>query len=318
MTLNPLGLSPDGSSPNPNTFSLREEGKGDSSMVFPRKPEPGEWRDLIAAFPSLDFGDVWITAPQTEAYNCLAWTLGITNRWIWPWTDPTVEARQFNELYRLHGFDIGTPAKVLGWGVTLSDMKHGSILYAGSLERPNLWESKLGQSWRITHSLDGLRGATYGTPLLNYVERMSGATAMVMPDETLPSLTMEEEAAIRETAAQVPLPTRLAFEAAFSAWRDTWRNPDVALSSNPATVMAVPEFRTLLEMGASILPLVVAQLMDPSLFFALQLYDELQRRYGGPVGRAQIIGYGPSDPQILEGEQGRCVRTLRVWLAAHS
>jgi hypothetical protein len=141
---------------------------------------------------------------------------------------------------------------------------------------------------------------------------------MEMPDETPPSLTVEEEAAIREIAAQVPLATRLAFEAAFSAWRETWRNPDVALSSNPARVTAVPEFQTLLEMGSSILPLVAAQLTDPSLFFALQLYDELQRRYGGAPGRAQIVGYGPSDPLVLEGEQGRCVRTLRVWLAALS
>jgi len=286
-------------------------------VTFPRKPDAAEWSDLKGDFPSLSFDDVWITAPIDPQYNCLAWTLGITDRWVWPWSVPMVGSGQFSELYRQFGLYIGAPAKVVAWGQTLRDMTHGSIRYAGNLGVPDLWESKLGASWRITHSLDGLKGRLYGSTLLYYAAPSQGVNEVQKHDKPMAALTPEEEAKVREKAANVSADARLAFEVAFSAWEQSWRRGEVIFSSNPETLKTVPEFRVLLVMGSPIIPLVVEKLTHPKNFFALQLYDELQGRYEGARGREAVVSYTPSDPYILEGEQGRCVRTIRRWLAVN-
>ena len=35
-------------------------------------------------FPSLDVNKVVVTDGPSSVYNCIAWTVGITGRWLWP------------------------------------------------------------------------------------------------------------------------------------------------------------------------------------------------------------------------------------------
>jgi hypothetical protein len=53
-------------------------------MALPRAPTDAEWNGLRDDFPNLDRNDVLITDEATEAYNCFAFTFGITNDRIWP------------------------------------------------------------------------------------------------------------------------------------------------------------------------------------------------------------------------------------------
>jgi hypothetical protein len=63
------------------------------------------------------------------------------------------------------------------------------------------------------------------------------------------------------------------------------------------------EFRALASLGPKVLPLIVDKLLQPSEFFALQLYDTIERR-----------------PNLREenrdlGEQKRALATARRWLS---
>jgi hypothetical protein len=63
------------------------------------------------------------------------------------------------------------------------------------------------------------------------------------------------------------------------------------------------EFRALASLGPKVLPLIVDKLLQPREFFALQLYDTIERR-----------------PNLREenrdlGEQKRALATARRWLS---
>lgn len=122
-------------------------------------------------------------------------------------------------------------------------------------------------------------------------------------------LTGVEKKALREQLDSVPPQVRAAFEAAFSAWKDTWFSGGLAISSNPHTRAVGAEFDALIALGPAALPLVVEKLADPDNFLALQLYDAMQ-----PNERL-IVQFEPGDERILEGEQGRARRVVHAWFA---
>lgn len=122
-------------------------------------------------------------------------------------------------------------------------------------------------------------------------------------------LTGAEKKALGDQLKSVTDQVRAAFEAAFSAWKDTWFSGGLAISSNPHTRAVGKEFDTLIALGPAILPLVVEKLADPENFLALQLYDAMQ-----PNERL-VVQFEPEDERILEGEQGRARRVVQAWFA---
>lgn len=127
-----------------------------------RRPNTEEWKRLSGAFPNLVQNDVWITDEPTPTYNCIAWALGFTDRWI----NPPAGQSDFEKLF------LASPlySKVLpagdggasSDGYKLSAMTHASRLHAGS------WTSKLGASFRITHNRSGVTGAVYGQIVVSF------------------------------------------------------------------------------------------------------------------------------------------------------
>ena len=57
-------------------------------------------------FPNLNVAQVVVTDNATSAYNCIAWTVRITNRWIWPGGS----LAHFDAFYRGYGFIRGKRA----------------------------------------------------------------------------------------------------------------------------------------------------------------------------------------------------------------
>ncbi|MBX6311873.1 MAG: hypothetical protein IRY99_02970 [Isosphaeraceae bacterium] len=114
---------------------------------------------------------------------------------------------------------------------------------------------------------------------------------------------------LEEQARRVPANLRKRFESAFAAWKAAWNRGGLAFHSDPRTRAVGKESDRLITMGPAILPLVVEKLADPENFFALQLYDALQRDPN------LVVHIPPDDPRILEGEQGRARRVVQAWLA---
>lgn len=122
-------------------------------------------------------------------------------------------------------------------------------------------------------------------------------------------VTVAQRRALNEENARIPKELRTAFRAAFDAWKETWFQGGLAVSSNPHARAIGKEYEALIALGPAILPLVVEALSDPENFFALELYDALQSN------PKLIVQFEPDDERILEGEQGRARRVVQAWFA---
>jgi hypothetical protein len=260
-------------------------------------------------FPSLNVDAVVVTGKSTNAYNCISWTVGVTNRWLWP--GPTIQ--QFDTFYRQLGFVKVGNGQIAAWGQSTSNMTHGSISGPGHGPR---WESKCGHDLRIQHGLGELAGSTYGRVLAFYgrglaLAALSATVVEAMMKQMTATITIKERSAVKRLASEVDSEARLAYRAAFAAWKRTWFEGGLAISSDPHARAFGKEFDALVALGPKILPLVVESLVDADNFLALQLYDVLQ------PDQQLIVQYEPDDERILGGEQGRAAEVIKHWLASH-
>ena len=124
-------------------------------------------------FPNLNVTNAKIIGPQTPTYNCIAWSLGITNRWEWPGNKVT-DFDQLNGRYgykRMKALDF-SPVKGMEKIVLYGKKVDGRWeMTHQARQMPNgKWTSKLGKSNLIEHSTpDDLDGDSYGRPVAVYV-----------------------------------------------------------------------------------------------------------------------------------------------------
>jgi hypothetical protein len=122
------------------------------------------------------------------------------------------------------------------------------------------------------------------------------------------TVRIEEVCLVRSRAGRVDSSLCGRFEQAYAAWKRSWDDPLIAVSSAPGARATTPEFLDLIALGRAIVPLLMEKLTNPDDFFALVAVDQLC-----PELR---IDKSLKDESILLGEQGRAVETLRHWLQA--
>ena len=120
-----------------------------------RSMTPTEKTRFQGYFPNLNVNGAVVTDNATTVYNCISWTVGITNRWLWPGSS----IGNFDTFYRGFGFTRSGNGPIAAWGQSVSGMTHGSVSGPGHGPR---WESKCGGDLRIQHGLNELAGSTYG------------------------------------------------------------------------------------------------------------------------------------------------------------
>ena len=155
-------------------------------------------------FPSLDVDRAVVTGEVSGVYNCIAWTVGVTNRWLWPGSS----LASFDTFYRGFGYVRANGGPIAVWGHSTLKMKHGSISGTGHGPR---WESKCGPDLRIQHGLGELVGSTYGRVVAFY-RRSRTLTASneplveeVMKEKTVKSyLSTAQRRVLLEEIARVP------------------------------------------------------------------------------------------------------------------
>jgi hypothetical protein len=262
-----------------------------------------------AFFPNLDVNKAVVTDGPNPVYNCIAWTVGVTNRWLWPGNSLV----NFDTFYQGFGFVRAVDGPIAAWGLSTTHMTHGSV--SGPEHGPR-WESKCGGDLRIQHGLGELVGSSYGRVLAFY--RRGRALSVtneslveeVVKEKTVKSyLTTAQRKSLLEERDRITPELRQAYEIAFAAWKETWFSGGLAISSNPHARAIGREYDALISMGSVIIPLVVESLADPENFFALQLYDAIQSN------ERLLVQYEPDDERILEGEQGRAKRVVQAWFA---
>jgi len=270
---------------------------------------PTEKQRFRGYFPNLNVDQAVVTGEVSPVYNCISWTVGITDRWLWPGSGIS----DFDAFYRGFGYVHAADGPIAAWGLSTSNMTHGCVSGPGHGSR---WESKCGRDLRIQHGLNELVGASYGRVLAFYRRnrlREAPFEALLessMKQKTSKSyLTASEKKAIGAQVMSVPEEVREKFEDAFDAWKGTWFEGGLAISSAPQSRAVGKPFDALVALGPAILPLVVEKLADPENFFALTLYDAIQ------PNEKLIVQFAPGDERVLEGEQGRAKRVVQAWFA---
>jgi hypothetical protein len=276
---------------------------------MPRQMTAAEKQRFRGYFPNLDVNHAVVTGEVSTVYNCISWTVGVTNRWLWPGNT----LASFDTFYRGFGFVRAGDGTIAAWGLSTSNMTHGSVSGPGHGPR---WESKCGSDLRIQHGLNELVSSSYGRVLAFYRRSRTlpapyeVAREDVMKEKLARSyLSTAQKRALKEEKKKIPEELRAAFDQAFAAWKSSWFSGGLAISSSPHTRAVGKEYDALIALGPAILPLVVEQLADPENFLALQLYDALQ------PDEKLLVQFEPDDERILEGEQGRAQRVVQAWFA---
>lgn len=274
-----------------------------------RPMTPAEKARFTGYFPNLDVSQAVVTDGPSSVYNCISWTVGVTNRWLWPGRT----LANFDTFYRGFGLVRAGDGPVAAWGHSTTHMTHGSISGPGHGPR---WESKCGPDLRIQHGLGELVGSTYGRVVAFYrrARTLTAANELlaeeIMKEKTVRSyLSAAQRKALAEQREGVSAELRAAYEKAFAAWKATWFSGGLAISSDPHTRAVGKEYDALIALGPAIIPLVVGSLAEPENFFALQLYDAIQ------PNDQLLVQFEPDDERILEGEQGRAQRVVQAWFA---
>jgi type VI secretion system secreted protein VgrG len=116
-----------------------------------------------------------VLRPATTTYNCIAWSLDVTNDWIWPGSS----LKSFDRLNAAHGFrrlpqlDFKPQPgveKVVLYAKTVNG--HLVATHQARQMPDGTWTSKLGKMAVIRHATpEALDGPDYGRPVAVYARK---------------------------------------------------------------------------------------------------------------------------------------------------
>lgn len=261
-------------------------------------------------FPYLPTQSVWVLGGATPRYNCLAWALGYTDRWVWPWQTSLPSVSAMSAYIRQWGYVPGSPAAAAVYGTAASSIGHIGRFHVSS---PT---SKCGASLLITHLWGQLNYGTYGSVRQSYARRAAALAAEVfeeMPmieatDQAgLPLLSQAELDQLTEMAAAVPPQNRVEFEAAYAQWKETLVGGSAACDSTGTRAVQSVEFVAAVAATRGAIPSLLARLTDPGEHVALHIAQQVLPQELIPI-------YEPDDPLVHEGEHARALTTVTNWL----
>lgn len=129
-------------------------------------PTAAQRSTFLNYFPNLRNWKV--TAPASSHYNCISWTVGVTDNWLWPGSSTTA----FDAFYASYGWVPSANGnreykkrKIALWADT-SGCTHGSLQFSTC----DWHESKCGSLERIMHHKHQLEHGSYGT-IIKYYEK---------------------------------------------------------------------------------------------------------------------------------------------------
>src|SRR5260370_14091773 len=274
-------------------------------MRVPRPLTAPEQAQAKQLWPRMNVGAVIVTDNATPRYNCLAWTLGISTSWIWPWAKGNVSKAHFDNLYRSHGFTPSGSGPVAVFGLNQNAMTHGSISGPGHGPR---WESKCGAWLRIQHGLAEMEGGVlYGNVLGFNSKYGSGNINERLQTMKNEKLSQSDAKFLKARVQKVSPELKKRFEKLYQAWKEDLNHPLISVNSNPVARTQTTSFLELIALAPEIIPLLMEKLLDPAEFFALQAVDRLIRP-------EFVVCQEADEPAVLFGEQGRAIETVKQWI----
>ena len=182
-----LFTSPQPASGQTSVPAASQAVRGGQPSLFDKTRYPNERKPLLGrpGFPHLG-GNFEVLAASTPAYNCIAHSLGIHDKWINPQTGPTdAPLSPMDQMYLARGYYRSKSLnfqlepgkqKVVVYGQK-QDGYIAKITHAAIQTRKGLWTSKLGKLALISHlTPQALSGPDYGVPVAVYVKSTASKT----------------------------------------------------------------------------------------------------------------------------------------------
>lgn len=131
---------------------------------------------IEAKFPQLNRSNYKITSQMDVGYNCIAWAVPVNSQWwepdqnfqyYWPANLPRVYTiENFILAYQTCGYDVCNSSEFeTGYEkIAIYTDAFGNPLHASRQLNQDMWTSKLGPAYDISHEFDALHGAQYGEP----------------------------------------------------------------------------------------------------------------------------------------------------------
>lgn len=130
---------------------------------------------LERKFPNIKETGYKVTSSATELYNCIAWTIGRDDIWVWPGSKgiwPTNIKRDnklssFVDFYQMFGYYMSENDQKFEIGyekvAIYIDPKTEGVTHAAKQTESGKWTSKIGPYVDVEHgTLDSLAGPDYG------------------------------------------------------------------------------------------------------------------------------------------------------------
>jgi hypothetical protein len=112
----------------------------------------------------------------TRVYNCIAYSIGVTDRWVWDEVDMnedgTASFTEFASFYKKHGYEPTTNEHEAIIAVFGFNRLGGRIeVKHAARKEDDWWYSKMGSGSLLKHKeMDVFRESSYGEPLMMFKE----------------------------------------------------------------------------------------------------------------------------------------------------
>lgn len=125
----------------------------------------------LQEFPNSLIESFQDTSPQDPLYNCIAWTYGVQESWMWPaiycsWPQnvPKISTiNSFKELFSRIGYKECEDGDLEQDFLKVAIYeKEGNPTHAARQLESGLWTSKLGREWDVSHTIFSMADGEYG------------------------------------------------------------------------------------------------------------------------------------------------------------
>jgi hypothetical protein len=123
----------------------------------------------LSDFPNSITEPFFITSPETNSYNCIAWAFGDDTKWYWPenffyWPSNIrrkLDIQSFIELYQLIGYEIceNSNHEIETEKVAIFTSQDGLPTHAARQLPNGNWTSKMGQWHDVEHTLNSMNNS---------------------------------------------------------------------------------------------------------------------------------------------------------------
>jgi len=288
-------------------------------------------------FPNVSSpSNVIVIGDNDPQYNCIAWSLGINYAFI---TIGLSKLSQFIKTYetaadsdhggiwkakfnyikcnKLHDFTVvdGMGTGTGKTGFEGDKMEHANRYFTDAYFVYGVWTAKMGAGHLLSFKRNDLQGGMYGNWLISLKRNISSNqfddflkfyknrhySIMNIPlDETKLDL-LENKIKKNKYLKE--------FETKFDLWKEEI-NQEYIFSSNIYDYRNGIKYKSLLDMGDVILPLVANKMSKLESFFVIVLYEDLQIN----KQLCCLPQENTTDLYFAEAEQSRAKRTLMVYL----